>query len=53
MHRRSHGSKNLIPYNPEIKATVQHKCNEARGKKEATVVMAEGDNRVLRDYALP
>jgi len=53
MHRRSQGSQNLISFNPEIEATTRCRCGEARKKKEAIVVMAKGDNRVLQDYALP
>jgi len=44
MHRRSQGSENLVPFNPEIEATVQRKRDEARRIKEGIVVMAEGDN---------
>jgi len=53
MHRRSQGSQNLIPFNPEIEATARRSCGEARTKKEIIVVMAKGDNRELLDCALP
>ena len=51
--REAKGVKNLVPFNPEIDATVQCERTAARTAKEAIVVMAEGNNRVLRDYALP
>jgi len=53
MHRRSQGCQTLVPFNPEIKAAARRRGGEARRKKRAEVAMAKGDNRVLRDYALP
>jgi len=53
MNKKSQGSQSLAPFNPEIKAAAQQRGGEARRKKRAEVAMAEGDNRVLWDYALP
>jgi len=53
MDRRSQGNQNLIPFDPEIEAATPQRGREARRKKRAEVAMAEGDHRVLRDYALP
>jgi len=52
MYMRSQGSQNFILFNLEIEATARHRQGEARRKKEVIVVMAEGDNRVLRDCTL-
>ena len=41
------------PFNLKIEATARRRCSEARRRTEAVVVMVEGANRVLRDYALP
>ena len=51
--RRSQRNLKLVPFNPEIEAAARRRRSEARRGKEATVLMAEQKNRVLRDYALP
>jgi len=53
MHRSSQGNQNLIAFDLEIEATAHRRGREARRKKRAEVAMAEGDHRVLRDYAFP
>ena len=52
MQRRSQGSQDLVPFDPEIEAAARRRSREARRKKRAEVSMAD-DHRVLRDYALP
>jgi len=52
MHKRSQESHTLISFNPEIEAAARQRGGEARRKKMAEIAMAEGDNRVLQDYAL-
>ena len=53
MHMRSQGNQNLFPFDLEIEAIAREQDREARRKKRAEVAMAKGNNRVLRDYALP
>jgi len=52
MHKRSQGRPTLVPFDPEIEAAARQRGGDAGRKKRAKVAMVEGDNRVLRDYAL-
>jgi len=52
MHRRSQRDQDLIPLDPEIEAAACRRSGEARRKKKEAAVMAQEDNRVLRDYVL-
>jgi len=53
MHRRSQRDQDLIPLDPEIEAAACWRSGEARRRKKEAAVMAQEDNRVLRDYAMP
>ena len=53
MHRRSQRDQDLVPLDPEIEAVARRRSGEARRRKKEAAVMAQEDNRVLRDYALP
>jgi len=53
MRRRSKRDQDLIPLDPEIEAATRRRSREVRRRKQEATVMAQEDNRVLRDYALP
>jgi len=53
MHRRSQRDQDLIPLDPEIEAAARRRSREVRRRKKEAAVMAQEDNRVLQDYALP
>ena len=52
MRRRSQRDQPLAPFDPEIEATARRQSG-ARKRQQVQTEMADGNQRVLRDYVIP